>query len=187
MSNKVGLGRSTSIRDDYLTDTVTDGDDEILESLVKTATRTPTTHPRERKRSNRQHTHADRSERMSRFISHYPIRFKLKNENGMSNFPACLIFLVTNPNQFTFNGCWDGILTRFCSCFFLFLLIRLTYQQSSGHELATTTFSNHCSRKVGIETLLPFIKLHFRRKLPIQTPIEHVKAYRLNCLFLLLQ
>jgi hypothetical protein len=34
----VGLGRSTSIRDDYLTDAVTDGDDEILESLVKTAT-----------------------------------------------------------------------------------------------------------------------------------------------------
>ncbi|KZS12793.1 Uncharacterized protein APZ42_022001 [Daphnia magna] len=56
----VGLGRSTSIRDDYLTDTVTDGDDEILESLVKTATRT-TTHPRERKRSNRQHINADRS------------------------------------------------------------------------------------------------------------------------------
>ena len=56
----VGLGRSTSIRDDYLTDAVTDGDDEILESLVKTATRT-TTHPRERKRSNRQHNHADRS------------------------------------------------------------------------------------------------------------------------------
>lgn len=58
----VGLGRSTSIRDDYLTDTVTDGDDEILESLVKTATRT-TTHPRERKRSNRQHINADRSAR----------------------------------------------------------------------------------------------------------------------------
>ncbi|XP_046444572.1 uncharacterized protein LOC124194434 isoform X4 [Daphnia pulex] len=61
----MGLGRSTSIRDDYLTDAVTDGDDEILESLVKTATRT-TTHPRERKRSNRQHNHADRSSALKR-------------------------------------------------------------------------------------------------------------------------
>lgn len=59
-TTKKGLGRSTSVRDDYLTDTVTDGDDEILESLVKTATRTPA--PRERKRSNRQHsTQAERS------------------------------------------------------------------------------------------------------------------------------
>lgn len=56
----VGLGRSTSIREYYLTDAVTDGDDEILESLVKTATRT-TTHPRERKRSNCQHNHVYRS------------------------------------------------------------------------------------------------------------------------------
>lgn len=32
-------------------DTFTDGDDEILESLVKTATSTPRTAPRERKRT----------------------------------------------------------------------------------------------------------------------------------------
>lgn len=58
--NHKALGRSTSTRDDYLTDTVTDGDDEILESLVKTATRTPA--PRERKRGNRPHsTQAERS------------------------------------------------------------------------------------------------------------------------------
>jgi len=57
----VGYGRSASNRDDYLTDTVTDGDDEILESLVKTATRMPA--PRERKRSNRPHTQTDRSAR----------------------------------------------------------------------------------------------------------------------------
>lgn len=50
-SGKVPMGRSTSLRDDPLTDAVTDGDDEILESLVKTATRTPNT--RERRRNSR--------------------------------------------------------------------------------------------------------------------------------------
>lgn len=46
---RLDVHRSTAIK--ISDDTFTDGDDDILESLVKTATSTPRTAPRERKRT----------------------------------------------------------------------------------------------------------------------------------------
>jgi hypothetical protein len=66
LSNK-NLGRQTSWGprcDDYHTDGagITDGDDELLESIVKSVS-SRTTNPRERKRSNRHSATTDRSAR----------------------------------------------------------------------------------------------------------------------------
>lgn len=57
------LGRNTSGPNGHLTD----GDDEILESLVKTATKGPRTAPRERKRTR----HADRKSCKQIFYQFY--------------------------------------------------------------------------------------------------------------------
>ncbi len=71
-ANKIGMGRQTSwsgVRcDDYLTDGagVTDGDDELLESLVKSVS-SRATNPRERKRNNRHSAATDRSTRKQVF------------------------------------------------------------------------------------------------------------------------
>lgn len=84
---------SGSIRDDYTTDNVTDADDEILESLVKTATRTPHTQARERKRNNR-HTHADRSARKyhtTHFLLHLIISLFFLSNPPVSSFIHLLV------------------------------------------------------------------------------------------------
>ena len=89
---------SGSIRDDYTTDNVTDADDEILESLVKTATRTPHTQARERKRNNR-HTHADRSARKyhtTHFLLHLIISlfFFVKPTSFLIHSSACYLLFT---------------------------------------------------------------------------------------------
>ena len=128
----VGYGRSASTRDDYLTDTVTDGDDEILESLVKTATRTPT--PRERKRNNRPHTQADRSARKYYYFYFFDWQWIVSQNLGfiLSGF---FIELQIAVMVLSF------VYSRFCSV------------QWNGHGLGKTTSFSHCSRKIGCEKI----------------------------------
>lgn len=103
------LGRNTSGPNGHLTD----GDDEILESLVKTATKGPRTAPRERKRTR----HADRKS-CKQFYIHL-IKQKMVIYHNMFNMQVFMFDNVGRSNPTTMIKIIQdvGTVTFFYACY----------------------------------------------------------------------